>query len=163
MWSFKKSKGVLGTFSICSASYSPGFRTSKTMASLWISCAKNSAVTDSNVSISLPDVFHASKPPLKYPNTLSNPTRDNLVIVSFSIWSGTTRSMGWSISFTRDPTQGAKVPPNPINIDWGIKPLTNSNWWRTSIITASVSLATNSKSSTDSAFAPVFITSSIDL
>ena len=79
---------------MCSASYSPGLRTSKTKASLSNCCSKTLAETDGNVSISLPDASHVSKPPLKYPNTLSNPTRDNLVIVSFSILSGTTSRIG---------------------------------------------------------------------
>ena len=68
------------------------------------------------------DFFQTSNPSFKYPNTLSKPTLDNLVIVSTSKSFSQTTNILVLISLITEPTQGAKPPFNPIKIEPGINP-----------------------------------------
>ena len=114
-------------FKTCSDKNSPSFLTSNTRTSLSsIIPLSVSALIEVTVSYSLEAFFQAIKPPSKYPNVLSKPTRDKRVIVSSSRPTGVTNKMDCLTSAIKAPTHGAKLPSKPINIDLGMCPFANS-------------------------------------
>ena len=115
-----KSKEVFFACGICSEPYSPGFLTSKT-GELSVRLFLNSlALIECTVSISFPDSFQDTNPPLRIPTVLSKPTLESRVIVSCSLPDGVTNKIGCLISPINAPTQGAKPPSIPMKIDPGI-------------------------------------------
>src|SRR5690554_7428586 len=74
--SLRFDKGREKASSTCSASYSDSLRTSNTTLSSGLNRLSNSwGVILSTLSISRSSFVQDSKPPFKYPTTLSNPTR----------------------------------------------------------------------------------------
>ena len=133
-------------FGTCAAENSPCFLTSKIGISFSKASFNVCAETVCMVSISFPAFCHEAIPPTKNPSVLSKPTRDKRIITSSSLFSGATNKIGCFTSLIRAPTQGAKPPSIPINIELGIWPCMKSSWFLTSKIIAPVLLAKSSKS-----------------
>ena len=111
----------------CSDKNSASFLTSNiTTSPFSFASLKIVAGIELTVSYSLEAFFQALKPPFKYPKVWSKPTRDKRVIVSSSLPTAVTNRIGFLTSAIKAPTQGAKPPSNPINIERGMCPLAKS-------------------------------------
>ena len=159
MFWFKLFNGILIEFFRWELLNSKGFLTSKILMDLFLDFSSKSFGEVILIwSIFFPAFFQLLKPPLRYPNVLSNPTLASLLIVSFSLPFGMIKSKGVEISSITVPTHGANIPSIPINNEFGIWPDANLFLSLTSSIITSLLLERFSNSLTLRGFNPSAIT-----
>ena len=106
--------------------YSSDLRKSNTFNfSFLVNFLKTAESITFTFAVNLPCIIQVFMPPFRNPRQLSKPTRANLVTVSSTLSSCVTNKIGFVTSSIIVPTQGAKLPSIPINIEFGMCSLAN--------------------------------------